>query len=205
MRSVWLFALCSIIGLSACGSDSGGDGDGDGDFVPSPPAGCELSAPGQTNYPPGPYGTDVGDTIADVSLQDCDGNTLSLGDVIAQAPLTLFNVGAGWCQPCIEETETIDVEIFSEFCGRGLRVVQVMFQDEESRAATSLFCKDWRSRYKLNFPVLYDPLFQTNQYFESVQAETPLNFLVDGNGEIVFKEFGTPAGDLNTRIDGLLP
>ncbi len=125
--------------------------------------------------------------------------------VLDQAELTLVNVGARWCQPCIEETETLDSEIFAPFCGRGLRVVQLMFQDEESERATSLFCNEWRSQFQLNFPVLYDPLFTANQYFESVQAETPLNFLVSPSGEILYKEVGTPAGDLATRIDTLLP
>ena len=209
MRTCRAIAVGASLAFAAfgCGGSNGGDGDGDGDgdFVPAPPAGCELTDPGAVNYPAGPYGTDVGDTIEDISLEDCDGTIVTLGQVLAQAPVTLLNVGAGWCQPCIDETETIDEEIFGAFCGRGLRVVQIMFQDEQSRAATSLFCKEWRGRYKLNFPVVYDPLFLSNRYFESVQAETPLNFLLDANGEILFKEIGMPGADLPSRIDALLP
>ena len=122
-----------------------------------------------------------------------------------QQQLVLFNVGAGWCQPCIEESETLDADIFRPFCQRGLRVVQVVYQDEDSAPATSLFCTNWRERFSLSFPVLKDPLFITQTYFQDPSSQTPLSLLVDNDGVIRFREVGTPSGDLNTRIDNMLP
>lgn len=171
-----------------------------------PPPGCEIDAPPvEYVYPSGPYGTGVGDTFENIALDDCDGVNLDFGDVLAQSELVLFNVGAGWCGPCIEETETLDQDVFREYCERGLRVIQVVFQDDESRPATGLFCRDWRQEFGLSFPVLYDPLFETNRYFESVEAQTPINFLVDASGEIVYKSVGTVAADLDERIEQFLP
>ncbi len=179
---------------------------GDAAGVNPPPAECVLSAPpADWQYPPGPYGTELSDTFEDIELEDCDGNEVRLGDVLGQSEMILFNVGAGWCEPCIEESKTLDKEVFREFCGRGLQVVQVLFQDEQSRPATKLFCREWRDRYGLSFPVLVDPTFKTGRYFESVSAQTPQNFLISRTGEIVFKETGTPAADLPIRIDELLP
>jgi peroxiredoxin len=197
-----------VLLLTACGS-GGGDVSADANLnALEPPAECKLEARDPAWVAPsGDLGDEVGDFIADfeTSITDCDGNSISLYDVISQSELTLFNVGAGWCEPCVEESQTIDAEIFREFCPRGLRVVQVLFQDEESRPATKLFCDEWRNRFSLSFPVAVDPLFTTMEYFDSVTSQTPLNFLVDRTGKIVFKETGTPAEDLPDRIDARLP
>jgi len=208
MNSSRLIApLLLAASMAACG---GGDSAG-ADANPNalePPAECVLGARDPTWTPPAPpYGDQVDDFIADFegSITDCDGNSVSLYDIISQSELTLFNVGAGWCEPCVEESETLDLDIFRQFCPRGLRVVQVLFQDEDSRPATKLFCGEWRDRFTLSFPVVVDPLFSTVDYFDSVTAQTPLNFLVDRTGKIVFKEAGTPASDLPQRIDALLP
>jgi peroxiredoxin len=168
------------------------------------PETCRLSdAPPDLVYPEGPYGGAVGDVFEDFSLKDCDGNEIQFADILAQAELVLFNVGAGWCQPCIEETEKLEAEIHRPFCERGLRVVQVLFQDEDGELPTTLFCKEWRDTYGLNFPVLLDPLFSTEAYFEA--AQTPLNLLIDKEGRIVFRATGEAPADLPARIDELLP
>lgn len=188
----------------ACASDSSKANSDAGSL--SPPAECTLSEYAQAGpYSEGPYGTEVGDTIEDFVLENCDGEEVRLSDILAQSELVLFNIGAGWCEPCIEESETLDSEIFRAFCGRGLQVVQVLFQDEQSRPATKFFCDQWRNRFGLSFPVLVDPTFQTSVYFDSVLAQTPQNFLVSSSGEILFKETGTPAADLPERIRELLP
>ncbi len=194
------------ITLAGCGGSSDDSGADAGAVNLTPPAECALSAPPSSwQYPAGPYGTDVGDTFEDITLDDCDGAPVNFGDILGQSELTLFTIGAGWCEPCIEESETLDSEIFRSFCGRGLRVVQVLFQDDQSRAATGLFCQQWKERFEMSFPVLKDPLFETDRFFSDITAQTPVNVLVDSQGEIVFKEVGTPAADLPQRIDALLP
>lgn len=194
--------LALAVVAPACGED---DSDGGPNNGLEPPAECALTAPPDDwVYPSGPYGTEVGELFEDITLDDCDGNPVTFGDILGQSQLTLFNIGAGWCQPCVEESQKLDADVFRAFCGRGLRVVQVLFQDEDAEVATKLFCSDWRQQFSLSFPVLVDPLFATGKYFQSVQSQTPINFLIDTNGEIVFKETGTPAGDLPQRIDSML-
>jgi peroxiredoxin len=167
------------------------------------PQGCGLPAPpADFSYPAGPYGTEVGDRFADFTLERCDGTKLKFSTVLANSELVWFNVGAGWCQPCIEETPALE-ESFAKECGRGLRVVQVLFEDARADPATKLFCEQWQSEFDLTFPVLVDPLFITSEYFESVS--TPLNMLIDSSGTIVFRETGTIPTDIDQRIDALLP
>lgn len=195
-----------VLVLAACGGGVGDSGADSGTASLTPPLECALDAPPMSwQYPAGPYGTDVGDTFENITLDDCDGAPVNFGDVLGQSELTLFSIGAGWCEPCIEESETLDSEIFREYCGRGLRVVQVLFQDDQSRAATGLFCQQWKERYALSFPVLKDPLFETDRFFSDITAQTPVNLLVNRQGEIIYKEVGTPAADLAQRIGALLP
>jgi peroxiredoxin len=185
----------------SCGGDNPTESPGDAGLTP--PQGCELTAPPEGwAYPAGPYGTALGDIVEDFSFEDCDLNPVRFGDVLSQSSLTLFNVGAGWCEPCIEETEDLDATIFREYCDDGLRVVQVLFQNERNERADAVFCEQWKERYGLSFPVLIDPLFETNKFFDS--AQTPLNILVNPQGEIVYFETGTPAFDLPEQIEGLL-
>ena len=90
------------------------------------------------------------------------------------------------------------------FCGRGLKVVQVLFQDEQAAPATGLFCRQWKERHGLTFPVLKDPLFVTDIYFSDPSAQTPINLLVDQNGVIVYREVGISATNLPSVIDTML-
>ena len=191
-------ALLTSLGLGACTNEApvcGGPGES-----------CALGpAPACFEYPDGPYGVDVGDTVEDFELSDCDGERVSLSQVVSQSGLTLLNVGAGWCAPCIEETRTMEAEVFQRFCGRGLRIVQVLFEDRDLEPASSVFCQGWRDRYGLTFPVLRDPLFVTQRLFDDHATQTPLNLLIDSDGVIVYREVGTAAVGLDAAIQAHLP
>ena len=45
--------------------------------------------------PPGPYGTGIGDTVADLTLTDCDGNEYSLHELCAKKASYIY-LYAGW-------------------------------------------------------------------------------------------------------------
>jgi peroxiredoxin len=171
-----------------------------------PPAECALVDAGAVDWPAqSEWGTTVGSVAHDLTIDDCDGEPVRFADIVAQSELTLFNVGAGWCEPCIEETETLDADIFRRFCGRGLRVVQVLYEDEGSNPITKLECRRWRDSFGLSFPVLSDTLFASGVYFEDALTQTPLNLLVSADGTIVYSSTGVAPADLDERIDALLP
>jgi len=189
-----------------CGSSPSSPPGPTGTGGPTSQASCdERPTPPGWTYPPGPYGTEVSQRFADFTLDDCDLRAVRFADWLSEAELVLVNVGAGWCQPCIEETRTIMQNIYSPFCGRGLRIVQIMFEDERSRPATSLFCRQWRDAYMLTFPVLIDPTFDWSRIYFAGGAQTPLNLLVDKQAVIRYRSVGVAPADLAQRIDALLP
>ncbi len=174
----------------------------------APIATCEYpDAAADYSYPDGPYGILEGDRVADLALRDCDGQRMSLGQLMGSpgTRLLLLNISAGWCQTCIEETATLEEQVFGAYCQAGLKVVQILFQDERSAPATGLFCRQWRDAFGLTFPVLIDPLFETSAFFSAPGSQTPVNILVDADtGEIVFREVGSAAADLPERIGAIL-
>lgn len=180
----------------------------------------DRSEAGECGYPSGPYGSRVGDRLANTigfNLEGCDGETLDFDTFMcpdAGNKAILVNIGAGWCGPCQEETLEFP-ELYDEFADEGLEIVQVMFQDWTSQLPTSSFCEDWRSGQweggevdlQLGFPVLVD---QTNEwtgvYLQNPETATPINMLIDANGNIRWKSEGQKVGldVLRTQINAVL-
>lgn len=160
---------------------------------PKPPEGAKYgSQPGEYL---GPFTT---------TLNNCEQNPQTLREMTCGAELILFNVGAGWCQPCLEETAILENMTHKPYCRRGLRIVQVLFQDDQSQLATSVFCQAWKQKYSLQFPVLIDPLQQTKEMFD-YQTGTPLNLLVDAKTmKILFRWSGEVPQGLEQQIEAEL-
>ncbi len=182
-----------------------------------------TEASGECGYP-GPggagYGAGVGDRLANSAgflLKACEGEVVDLSSFMCPEDgnrAVLVNIGAGWCGPCQEETLEFP-ELYEEYDGRGLEIVQVMFQDWSAQNPTRSFCEDWRSGdweggavdLDLGFPVLID---QTNEwtgiYLQDPAAATPINMLIDANGNIRWKSEGQKVGldVLRTQINAVL-
>ena len=216
---IFLFGFAFVLGVLGCSASSVDEVDGfnedevkeadvqSGDFLTEVESGLTCynhTPPDDWTYPEGPLspGSQVGDLFSDFQLEDCEGNLIQFGDILANSELVLFNVSAGWCRSCVDETRTLEEEVFNNFCGRGLKIVQVLFQDEQARPATKLFCSQWRDTFGLTFPVLVDPLFITEKYLES--SQTPLNLLIDKEGVIRYRTTGPVPGDFNSQIEDLL-
>jgi hypothetical protein len=163
---------------------------------------AQLPPPGWS-YSDEPSGTTVGDQFPELKFEDCEGNSVSIPELMADSELTLFSLAAGWCLPCQEESSTLMSELHAPYCGSGLRIVQVLFQDPAGLPATKFFCKQWRDQYSLTIPVLVDPLFLTEDLLGD--GETPLNLLIDPTGKILFRQEGFYAPELHTAIEAHLP
>jgi hypothetical protein len=160
---------------------------------------------GPCEVPEGPYGTEVGERFAPLSLSDCDGEDLALDALLCDPAtrLVLFTVGAGWCQPCIEETRYLVQSGFHlAYADRGLRIVQVLYEDEDAKRATRTFCRQWQEAYGMCFPVLVDPLFVTSAYFD--RSATPVNMLIDRDAVIRYKVTAQNPADLEANVEALL-
>jgi len=166
----------------------------------------ELPNPICQKYPKGPYGTKVSETVEafDPPLKNCDLESVTLQKVACEASLLLISVGAGWCAPCIEESKVVEKHTYQPFKKRGLRVVQILFQDERSQRPTSLFCAKWKKQFGLTFPVLIDPIQQTRKWF-NYQTGTPLHLLVDPRRmKVLFRWSGSVPKGLNQQIESTL-
>ncbi len=196
-----LSAICALVLVAAgCASDDGASADGD----PLRPACVTGKPPADWTYPAGAYGTGVGDVVESFTLPDGDGTDVAFSDVLGDAQLVLLNIGSGWCQPCIDETEHLENDVYRKHCAAGLRVVQVLYQDEQSRPPPKLFVRQWRDRFGLTFPVLQDALFETEKFFSSAASQTPLNLLVDRAGVIRYRRAGEVPADLDAALAELL-
>jgi len=149
-------------------------------------------------------GVAVGQRLESFSLETCDGEPLSLEQLHGGAEALLINVAAGFCIPCAEESATLEAKVFRAYCGRGLRVAQILFADDLARPTTSLFCGQWRDRYGLSFPVLKDPLFSSEALYGGELVETPLNIIVDRDGVVRYRSSGDVDPDLTTPIEEVL-
>ncbi len=183
---------------------------------------CGFPSPGDAGY-----GTDVGQRLennAGLQLVDCEGNPLQLADFFCERDgggynaAILLNIGAGWCAPCQEETREFP-ELYAEYHDRGIELVQVLFQDWTAQAPTKTFCADWSAGMwhsggqtqdvglDLPFPVLLDQVNDwTAVYLQDPQSATPVNMLIDANGNIRWKLEGQKpdVATLRTQLDLVL-
>lgn len=176
---------------------------------------------GACGYPgPGPegYGTEVGERLANfgqpgsAAIIDCEGNEIEFADLLCERPVyqalhpsdastydgynraILLSIGAGWCEPCIEETEDLMPDVYEPLHEQGLEIVQVLFQDDAAQPPTKSFCRRWRDEDfsdPLRFFVVLDQTFGwADEFLIDPQASTPVTMLVDANGNIRYKVVG---------------
>jgi hypothetical protein len=172
---------------------------------------CGYPGPGETGY-----GTQVGQRIANfghpdgTTIIDCDGNEIEFADFMCERSMyagkypeaapsdyqahnraILLSIGAGWCEPCIEETEELMPKVFEPLYPDGLEIVQIMFQDDDAQPPPKSFCREWRDERfdeKLEFFVVLDQTFGwADEFLLMPESSTPVTMLIDANANIRFK------------------
>lgn len=140
-----------------------------------------------------------------LQLPYCDGsgNFNFYESAFCSNQLTLVVISAGWCVPCQMEAAQMQDEIIARYQGR-VRVVTVYGQNVSRVAPTAAECMQWKNRYSLESHMVYDPMGLTQRYFPNMAF--PANMIVDRDGVIQFREYGTSQGlqALKDQIDGLL-
>ena len=195
MKAAFVFAASIVLG--ACGNNN-------------PEVPPEYLAPVQTSgdYPSGPYGTDEGDTIANLSFTQgwtdpqasgCDTSKLGpmkFGDFYDPEGkkglrLILINTAAVWCGACKAEHQGGKSPSLSEHYTslkpKGLSIISLLFQNSKSEPAASVDLNAWCQSYDTNFPFALDPEYQMGIF---ASAETaPLNLIVDARTMKIKKKF----------------
>jgi hypothetical protein len=179
--------------LPDAAEDAAADGSPDGD------GGASCGAP------PAPYGSSVGTKLEPFTLQRCDGSDYSFYNAdYCVAKLTVLSIAAGWCGPCVAETMQLTEQITEPYRDRGVRVIQILSQDQMYRAPTLAYCSDWVDTFGLTNVELIDPAQVTSIYFPG--GSLPATVIIDNEGTIRFREYGVSSGlaSLRARLETML-
>lgn len=180
MRSMRSLCVLFVISALACDDDAPplGVGDSGVDSGPAIDAGVDSALPdagadpdvgaepdvgggddaatGALCPPSGPFGTNVGDVAADVTLFDCEGNEVQLHDLCEAEAGWLFEF-ADWCPPCRSFAGGELQNVYNTYSAMGVQGFMVVSQDRDFNVADAADCAEIRDRYSLTIPVLYDP------------------------------------------------
>lgn len=178
------------------------------------PISTDDAGTGDTCGDPGaPYGTSLGKSFKPLNLTDCEGaawdfygETGAYEQEFCEAGtrFTVLTMAAGWCGPCQVESQQLQEKLADAYEAQGVRVVQALIQDEGFNQPSVAFCREWRDRYGLEFPVLMDGSIQTQVYFP--MGSLPATLIVDEHGTIVHREHGVSTGlsTIKAALDRLL-
>jgi hypothetical protein len=177
--------------------DGGGDVDAGGDTDAGPICAHVVPTSG--------FGSHIGTKFADLTLPRCDSGGAGTdyqfyGQDYCTNELTVFTLAAGWCNPCNLESDQLNAQLINPYGPRGVRVVQVLVQDDSFNVPTQSFCNNWISRHHItNDVTVMDPDGLTQIY--NPMNSLPATLIVDGDGVIQFRLNGTGVNPADGQAD----
>lgn len=197
-------ATSSVIPDVSADSDAGAPDAASPDA--GPPDAGRTDGLGACVPPDARLGSGVGQTFGRLELQRCDGTPYDFHgpEGFCSAPLTVIVIDAGWCSPSRVESARLEAEIADRYAAAGVRVVQVLVQDDHYAVPSPEFCAEWASIYGYEDVVLVtDPFGATQRYYPS--SVLPTHLLVDDTATIRYYGDGLASFDaLPLHIDALL-
>ncbi|TNF35692.1 MAG: redoxin domain-containing protein [Deltaproteobacteria bacterium] len=110
-----------------------------------------------THCPPsGPFGTGVGDVLADLTLYDCDGSPHRIADLCGR-PASILTTFAGWCPVCRGDAAHANAD-YAGFKAKSpdFEWFFVITAADGANALNPAYCAAIRDDYGLTMPVLLD-------------------------------------------------
>lgn len=135
-------------------------------------AGCENAADGAASAYLQKY---VGRNVAALTVQDLDGKTVALKDILAQGRPVLLNVWATWCAPCTEELPSLAA------LGQGGKYAVVAISTDKDAADIRAYLK--RENLGPGMTVLWDSLGMVTTPAVGSRA-LPASYLLDVSGTV---------------------
>jgi cytochrome c biogenesis protein CcmG, thiol:disulfide interchange protein DsbE len=203
----WLM-VGALVALGGCGDDGVDDATdltGEDMGTPIEDLGPVDALSCQAQVPTDGFGAIAGRNLRGFTLQDCSGTDYSFyNEEFCEAELTVISIAAGWCPPCITESEELEAEINEVYAGQGVRVIQILTQTADYSAPDLAYCQGWVDRFGLSNVELIDPAQLTGIYFPD--NALPSTIIVDREGVIRFRENGATDGltSLKSGINAVL-
>lgn len=122
----------------------------------------------------------VGGTIIDFTAPDINGKNIILSEVFQKNKLTLVNLWAPWCSPCISKNRLI-APIYKQYRENGFEVVSVIGEIEDLESFEKAVKKEsypWENLREIN---------SENQIWEkyNISGNGGIMYLVDNEGKIL--------------------
>jgi hypothetical protein len=148
------------------------------------------SAPPE-NFPPGPYGTEVGDIMANHVFTDCDGNEVKLSDLYGKYKAYWFYAGGGSCLTTTAYINPVANRMYEAYADEGLMAMFIYAQSYDMISAPTLDeCNMYKEGQHLEFPVVIDNNWETMGQYGSFGDGTPISIFLDSEFRIANKIFG---------------
>ena len=138
----------------------------------------------------------VGANYTDLTMDDPQGNKLSLSDIIGKHKLVLVDFWASWCGPCLREMPNV-IKAYEKYKDKGLEIIGVSFDSKKESWVASI------EKQQLKWPQMSDlkgwGCAASGTY--GIYA-IPASLLIDENGIIIAKDL---RGDkLDKKLSELL-
>lgn len=131
----------------------------------------EIAAAFSFSVPFNEYGKMDGKTVS-FTATDLDGNEVTSAGIFAQHEVTMVNIWATWCGPCVGELAELQ-EIHTRFLGKDCAVLGLLI-DNDTEAARSLMESNGVTYQVLIAPDNFGSIFP--------YSAVPTSFFVDRNG-----------------------
>jgi hypothetical protein len=168
---------------------------------------------GSAGYPPGPYGTTVGSTIANLSFHgwlDAAHHTsdpfvpICLGRYHAdpQVKALFVNGTAMWCAMCALEEASIFPKLYASYGGRAA-FLDLLLQSGSPSPATPKDLTKWVTSYSIAFDAAIDPTYTFGQFFTSLSF--PLHLVVRTDTMVItWAGVGADDATLEAQLDAIV-
>jgi thiol-disulfide isomerase/thioredoxin len=121
----------------------------------------------------------VGDAVPQFAVRTLAGDTARIAP---GQPLTLVNIWATWCVPCVREFDDLQ-RLHQTWAPRGLRVLAVSI-DHADDDAVAAFVQDHRA----SFAIGRDPDSRVQELFNGFGV--PQSYLISRDGKLLWKSIG---------------
>jgi len=195
------FAALAFYGFGcSCGGDGGDESGDDDDDVDDD---TDDDADDDSCADQGSLGYNEGDTMADFTLYDENGDPLSLYDLCYKVVLIVSS--AGWCPHCAQEASSIVENIYEPYHDLGLEIFYTLLEDASGNPPDQAYLRSYKNIYDFPFHVYGDPDGILAKYQDDYpRIGVPFNIVLDQAMVIRAEIGGYLEGTIKYYIEALL-